>query len=114
MQAISFHQSPGPGPVSVPQQADGAGVLASPTFRDIRKHSKQTQTNTTMKKMILIVAAAALVASVGIGYAANSMRQVEEHSKCGMGMKCTFCNGTGWKGNFKCFHCNGTGANSAY
>jgi len=31
-----------------------------------------------------------------------------------MGMRCMFCNGTGFKGNFNCFHCNGTGRNNNY
>lgn len=68
-----------------------------------------------MKKYILI-AAAAIVASVGITFAANSLRSVEDHSKCGVGHKCSFCNGTGWqKGtSFKCSLCKGTGANSCY
>ena len=70
-------------------------------------------TRIIIKKYILI-AAAAIVASVGVGYASNSLKKVEDHSKCGVGHKCTFCNGTGWSGNFKCTLCKGTGANSSY
>ena len=69
-------------------------------------------TTTTMKKLILI--AAAIVTTLGVGYAANSLHNIADHSKCEMGMKCSFCNGTGWKGNFKCFQCKGTGANGEY
>jgi hypothetical protein len=66
-----------------------------------------------MKKYI-IIAAAALVASVSITYAANSLRDVKDHSKCETGAKCTKCSGTGWVGNVKCYLCKGTGANNAY
>lgn len=68
-----------------------------------------------MKKFILI-AAAAIVASVGVSYAANSMLKVEDHSKCGIGQKCTHCSGTGWRqgSSQKCTWCNGSGADSSY
>ncbi len=66
-----------------------------------------------MKKYILI-AAAAIVASVGFTFATNSLHRIEDDSKCESGMKCSSCNGTGWKGQFKCFLCKGTGANSSY
>ena len=66
-----------------------------------------------MKKHFLI-AAAVIAATVGLGYAASSMRNLEERSKCESGFKCTVCNGTGWQGNFKCSMCRGTGANSSY
>ena len=66
-----------------------------------------------MKKYI-IIAAAAIVASVGVTYAANSISNMLDHSKCGIGMKCSSCNGTGWQGQIKCFSCKGTGANSSY
>ena len=65
-----------------------------------------------MKKMIII--AAAILASVGGGYAANSIHKAAERTKCESGFKCTVCNGTGWQGNFKCAMCKGTGANSEY
>lgn len=67
-----------------------------------------------MKKIVLI-ATAAIVASVGATYAANSMLNIREHSKCESGYKCYFCKGTGWgSNNMKCIHCKGTGANSSY
>jgi hypothetical protein len=68
-----------------------------------------------MKKFLLI-ASAAIVASVGVTYAANSMLKVSENSKCDHGLKCFNCGGTGWtKGsNTKCFVCKGTGANISY
>lgn len=65
-----------------------------------------------MRKCI-IIAAAAIVASVGVTYAANSLRNVHDHSKCEVRTKCQSCNGTGWKGSFKCFMCNGTGGNGS-
>ena len=67
-----------------------------------------------MKKLLLI--ATAIISVTSIGYAANAMLNVKDHSKCESGMKCSFCNGTGWqKGtSFKCSMCKGTGANSSY
>jgi len=79
--------------------------------RKVTKH-KTNKTNKNMKKYI-IIAAAAIVASVGITYAANSFRHAEDCSKCEVRTKCQSCNGTGWKGNFKCFFCNGTGGNGS-
>lgn len=66
-----------------------------------------------MKKLILITAAV-IVTTLGAGYAANSLHNIADHSKCEAGNKCSFCSGTGWKGDFKCFYCKGTGANSSY
>jgi hypothetical protein len=68
-----------------------------------------------MKKYI-IIAAAAIIASVGVTYAANSLRNLEDHSKCESGTKCYSCGGTGWQKNssFKCAPCNGSGSNSSY
>lgn len=67
-----------------------------------------------MKKIVLLAVAITLT-SVGIGYA-MSVHELKEHSKCESGMKCSFCDGTGWqKGtSFKCSLCKGTGANSSY
>lgn len=65
-----------------------------------------------MKKYV-IIAAAAIVASFGITYASNSLRNIEDSSKC-ESFKCTHCNGTGWQGNVKCFFCKGSGANGSY
>jgi hypothetical protein len=68
-----------------------------------------------MKKFLLITSAA-IVATVGVTYAANSMLKLGENSKCEAGLKCSICGGTGWtKGSsHKCAICNGTGANSNY
>jgi hypothetical protein len=66
-----------------------------------------------MKKYIIITAAA-IVASVGVTYAASSLRSAEDRSKCESGMKCSFCNGTGFKGNFNCSLCKGSGRNGSY
>jgi len=73
------------------------------------------QTN-NMKKYILI-AAAAIVTTLGVGYAASSIHNVADHSKCENGTaRCNSCNGTGWQtnGQNKCYSCRGTGTNSAY
>jgi hypothetical protein len=68
-----------------------------------------------MRKHILIIAAA-IVTTLGVGFAANSIHKIADHSKCEAGMKCTFCDGTGWqKGtSFKCSLCKGTGSNNSY
>jgi hypothetical protein len=66
-----------------------------------------------MKKYI-IIATAAIIASVGVTYAANSLLDVKDRSKCETGHKCSTCNGTGWYGNSKCLSCKGTGASSSY
>jgi hypothetical protein len=71
------------------------------------------KTKNIMKKYI-IIAAAAIVASIGGTYAANSLRNLEDHSKCETGYKCTGCNGTGFKGNFNCYLCKGTGRSNSY
>jgi len=66
-----------------------------------------------MKKYI-IIAAAAIIASVGVTYAANSLRNLEDHSKCEVNQRCTSCGGSGFNGNSNCFSCKGTGRNSSY
>ena len=65
-----------------------------------------------MKKIILI--ATAIVATVGMGYAANSLQKVADQSKCGGSTKCSVCKGTGWSGQFKCSACKGTGSFNSY
>ena len=65
-----------------------------------------------MKKIILI--ATAIVATVGMGYAANSLQKVADHSKCDGTTKCITCKGTGWSGQFKCSACKGTGSFNSY
>ena len=89
-----------------------AGLPARKIPEPLEKQPNHKNKN-TMKKYILI-AAAAIVASVSVTYAANSLRDMKDHSKCESGFKCSSCNGTGWKGNFKCFSCKGSGANSEY
>ena len=89
-------------------------TVAGPPSGNARNHQNQTnKTNNIMKKFILI-AAAAIVASVGVSYAANSMLKVEDHSKCEGGTRCISCKGTGWGTSYKCSMCKGTGANSSY
>ena len=67
-------------------------------------------------KKFAIIAIALVVSSVGLTFAASSLRNVEDHSKCEIGHRCTFCDGTGFRkgSNFQCFHCKGTGKNSSY
>lgn len=65
-----------------------------------------------MKKLLII--AAAIVSVTSIGYAANALLKVEDHSKCGSGFRCTICNGSGFQGNVNCIHCKGSGRNSSY
>lgn len=65
------------------------------------------KTNIIMKKK-LIIAAAAIVASVSVTYAANTIRDLEDHLRREL-FKCTQCNGTGWKGQSKCQWCGGDG-----
>ena len=66
-----------------------------------------------MKKIVLVALAVSLTA-IGGSYALNVLKDIEEHSKCEAGYKCSFCKGTGWSGERKCIHCSGTGANSSY
>ncbi|NQX00030.1 hypothetical protein HQ447_05165 [bacterium] len=65
-----------------------------------------------MKKLIIL--AAAIISVTSIGYAANALLKVEDHSKCEHGMRCPTCNGSGFQGNANCFICKGTGRNSSY
>ncbi len=82
-----------------------------------RTHKNKTKSKsiTIMRKHILIIAAA-IVTTLGVGYAANSMRKIADHSKCEAGLKCAYCDGTGWqKGtSFKCPTCKGTGTSNSY
>lgn len=80
--------------------------------RKIRTNKTKHKTDKTMKKYI-IIAAAAIVASVGITYAANSLRSVEDHSKC-ENYRCSSCKGSGFHGNVACYTCKGTGKQGSY
>lgn len=55
-----------------------------------------------MKKALVIALLSLSMATLGGGVA------------YAMGMRCTFCKGTGFQGDFSCFHCKGTGKNSDY
>lgn len=67
-----------------------------------------------MKKTIMLLAAVC-VTLVGFTIGTNAQASVDTKSfDCDVNMRCTFCNGTGFKGNFNCFHCKGTGRNSSY
>lgn len=65
-----------------------------------------------MKKLLLI--AAAIVSVTSLGYAANALQKVADHSKCEHGQKCTTCNGTGFQGQNNCTMCKGSGRNISY
>lgn len=78
-----------------------------------RRSLKQTTYIKMMKKFV-IIAAAAIVTTLGATYAANALRDHRDCGKCAVGMRCTHCNGTGWKGQFKCVFCKGTGADGSY
>ena len=101
-----------------------SGPISEAASRDVTAHNRvnrkvtKHKTNKTKKNMkkYIIIAAAAIIASVGVTYAANSLRNLEDHSKCESGTKCYSCGGTGWQKNssFKCAPCNGSGSNSSY
>ena len=69
-----------------------------------------------MKKKIVVVALGAF-ALVGTALYLNAQMSNHAHSDEGIlhcGTKCTFCNGTGFNGNFNCAFCKGTGRNNGY
>jgi hypothetical protein len=73
-----------------------------------------TENHNIMKKFA-IIALAVVVSSVGLTFAASSLRNVEEHSKGEAGYRCHFCKGSGFGSNNRnCVHCKGTGRNSSY
>lgn len=81
--------------------------------RPARRKSEKTTKN--IMKKFAIIAIAVVVSSVGLTFAANSLRNVEDHSKCGSGYRCHFCNGSGFGlDNRSCIHCKGSGRNSSY
>jgi hypothetical protein len=96
-----------------------SGPISEAASRDVTAHNRvnrkvtKHKTNKNMKKYI-IIAAAAIIASVGVTYAANSLRNLEDQSKCEGSTKCSLCKGTGWSGSFKCPHCKGTGSMNSY
>lgn len=69
-----------------------------------------------MKKKIAITVFAAIALFGAVAYLhANSNTHAhpqKDIQQCGM--RCTFCNGTGFRGNFNCTLCNGTGRNASY
>ena len=69
-----------------------------------------------MKKKIVAIALGAF-ALVGTAVYLNAQTSKNTHSDEGIlqcGVKCTFCKGTGFNGNFNCSFCNGTGRNAGY
>lgn len=67
-----------------------------------------------MKKTFMaIIAVAVAVTGLSIGSYAQASVNTDE-LKCDCGMRCSFCNGTGFNGNFNCIHCKGTGRNGSY
>jgi DnaJ-class molecular chaperone len=67
-----------------------------------------------MKKIVLITAA--IVATVGMGYATNSLQKAADHSKHEIGNRCKACNGLGVNpvGGSKCLTCSGKGMDGSY
>jgi len=69
-----------------------------------------------MKKKIVVIALGAF-ALIGTAAYLNAQTSKHSHSDEGIlhcGMRCTFCKGTGFNGNFNCFACKGTGRNGSY
>lgn len=65
-------------------------------------------------KTIAIMAATALAAFAGFAATSGAADVNKKQFDCNCGMRCFFCNGTGFQGNYNCFHCKGTGRNNAY
>lgn len=69
-----------------------------------------------MKKIVLAIAVAATaLVGFGVGSSASAApidaKQLEAQSGQ---IRCTLCNGSGFRGNFNCPWCRGTGRNSSY
>ena len=78
-------------------------------------NQKSENKNHNIMKKFAIIAIAVVVSSVGLTFAASSLRNVEDHSKCETGFRCHFCNGSGFGlDNRNCIHCKGSGRNSSY
>lgn len=66
-----------------------------------------------MKRYIMALLIATFVISGGFLYAASvngnksEAQNIRENQR--PLIKCTHCNGTGWKGSFQCIHCKGKG-----
>lgn len=66
-----------------------------------------------MKKLFLAVIFATTV--IGGVQAVNLMQHYDHQHNLETGnMRCGFCNGSGFSGQFNCSYCRGTGRNSAY
>ena len=70
-----------------------------------------------MKKKIAVIALAAFAILGTVAYlhahAVTNSRPGEGTSNLS-GLKCSMCNGTGFRGNYHCSYCNGTGRNASY
>lgn len=63
-----------------------------------------------MKKiMMTLVAACVTISGFAIGASTD-----ERPFDCNIGVRCVFCGGSGFNGNFNCFACKGTGRSSEY
>ncbi len=63
-----------------------------------------------MKKiMMTLVAACVTISGFAIGASTD-----ERPFDCNAGIRCVFCNGSGFNGNFNCWACKGSGRNSEY
>ena len=69
-----------------------------------------------MKKKIVVIAlgAFALVGTALYLNAQSSKTSIGDEGVSHLGVRCTFCNGTGFNGNFNCSACKGTGRSSGY
>ncbi len=69
-----------------------------------------------MKKIALTIVA---VCAAGITFASvstpsDSVINKEEHKCHSAGQRCSFCNGSGFQGNYNCPICKGTGRVNSY
>ena len=70
-----------------------------------------------MKKTLLIgaLAALAIFGTTVYMHAESSTSSLKDGGTLHLnGMKCSFCNGTGFNGSFNCGMCKGTGRNNNY
>ena len=66
-------------------------------------------------KTIAMMAATALAALAGFAATSGAADVNKKQFDCNNGqMRCSYCNGTGFRGNFNCFMCKGSGRTSAY
>ena len=68
-----------------------------------------------MKKLTVVVLTITLAfAGMALASFNNTKHSLSDSIKTEIGMKCGFCKGTGFQGNFNCFFCKGKGRNGSY